>query len=96
MDKKEYTPREAAVSLLDRVKKVAQERLTKSAKEKEEALAKAANPANENSAQMAGLKVPQPAAAPATEKVLPKQKELKLKKFMDTRSEKKLKKAESK
>jgi hypothetical protein len=60
---------------------------------KSESLNKVA-PQNQNAADMAGVKIPQPAAPEASAKLIPNKKELKLKKFMDTRSKKKLQKGE--
>lgn len=93
MDKKEYSAKEAAVSLLDRVKAKALEHMKKSEKKTEsteERLEKAA-PQNQTAAQAAGIEVPQPSAPKANEKMIAKPKEMKLKKFMDKMS---LKRAE--
>lgn len=68
-DKKEYTAEEAASIVLDKAKTLISD-LNKSA------------PENKTSAQMQGLKVPQPEAPKAQEKVIAK-KPLQLKKFME-------------
>lgn len=87
-NKKEYSAREAAVAILDKVKAMA-----KAHQEKLEIIKKAA-PQNQTFAQASGIKVPQPSAPKAPEKVIDntKSKELKLKKFMDHKNEKKLQK----
>ena len=74
MSKKEYTPKEAGINLLDRIKA----KLSKSA------------PQNKTFAQAADLKIPQQAPAPqGNEKTIAKKPELKLKKFMDAKGAKK-------
>lgn len=89
MAQKEYTPREAGVAILNHLR----DKLRARNENPAESLEKAA-PQNETSAQAAGLKVPQPPAPPAPQKLTPKApKEFKLKKFLDTRNEKKLQKA---
>jgi len=92
-EKKEYTPKEVAHAALERIKNIAKSKLASLEKKETqiESLEKAA-PQNQNSAQMAGIKVPQPPAPPAPEKIIAKPKEFKLKKFMDFKKEKKMKK----
>ena len=81
-DKKEYTPREAAIALLDHVKAKAVEHL-----KKKEELEKA-SPQNQNAAHRDDLNIPQPDAPKANEKIIDSRKEIKLKKFMDRKMEK--------
>lgn len=89
MAQKEYTPREAGIGILNHLRDKLRAQKDKPA----ESLEKAA-PQNETSAEAAGIKVPQPSAPSAPEKVVAKpQKDFKLKKFLDTRNEKKLQKA---
>lgn len=88
-ENKVYTPREAALGVLERIKQIAMNHLAKGS----ESLNKTA-PQNQNAADMAGLKVPQPKAPEAPTKIIPSKKELKLKKFMDNRNKKKLQKDE--
>jgi hypothetical protein len=74
VDKKEYTPVEAALAVLKHV-----ESLSKS------------SPENQTTGQMMDLKIPnEPKAPKANEKVISQPKELKLKKFMQKRLEKKM------
>lgn len=75
MEKKEYTPREAALGVLEKVKQMARERLEKNSKAKEEILEKAA-PQSQSAAEMAGLKIPHQKIPKAQEKLIPKQKDL--------------------
>jgi hypothetical protein len=93
VSKKEYTSKEAAVALLDRVKAKALEHMKKSESVKDDVLEKAA-PQNQTAAEAADIKVPQPKAPKANEKTISRPKELKLKKFMEHRGEKALRKAE--
>jgi hypothetical protein len=91
VSKKEYTAKEAAVALLDKIKAKAQVRMAKSEPVKGESLQKA-SPENQNMAQVADIKAPQAEAPKANEKMIPKQKELKLKKFMEHMTAKRSKK----
>ncbi len=83
--KKEYSANEAAVAVLNKVKKMAEERLAK-----KEELAKAAP----TTAQAAKLDVQQPAPPQGNEKIIDStsKEALKLKKFLDVKASKRMKK----
>jgi len=104
VEKKEYTPKEAALGVLEKVKQMAKERLEKNSKAKEETLKKAA-PQSQSAAEMADLKIPHQKIPTAQEKIIPKQKDFghpnmsslhqkPLNKFIDYKSKKRLKKSE--
>ena len=94
MTKKEYNAKEAAVALLEKIKAKAQEHMAKSQKKEGDPLEKAA-PQNQSAAKVADIKMPkQPEAPKANEKMIPKQKELKLKKFMEHVGGKRMSKVE--
>lgn len=93
MEKKEYTPKEAALGVLEKVKQIAKEHLAKHQKAREEVLEKAA-PQNQSAARISGVSIPQDKAPKGEEKLIPNQKELKLKKFMEQKGKKRLEKAE--
>lgn len=87
MSKNQYSAKEAAVLLLEKIKTKAIDSLAKSEKED----VKKSSPENKTSAQMAELKIDQPMPPKANQKLIPSKENkepMKLKKFLDGKSQK--------